>query len=152
MTFKQIDSYMAQNLNQSAFYETKKGAQGGSVAIRAHHSLELALLRLLNIRNARAQANLCTRIPHSERTHPKTHLMNTHLARRHVPRHKRQLRFALMPRRRHGPDLPHECLERVAGLDGRGEAHAEEAQRRGVAAADCADKRAGGEAERREPV
>ena len=74
------------------------------------------------------------------------------LPRRDVLRHERDLRLALVPRRARGPDLPDVRLERVARLDGRGEAHPEEAERGRVPAPDGGDDRARGEAEGGEPV
>lgn len=76
----------------------------------------------------------------------------THLARRNIRRHERDLRLALVPLRLRRPDLPDGRLERVARLHGRGEAHPEQGQRTRVPAADGGDDRARAEAERREPV
>jgi hypothetical protein len=50
------------------------------------------------------------------------------------------------------PDFPDARLELVSRLDGGGEAHAEELERRGVVASCSFDNCAGGEAKRREAV
>lgn len=52
----------------------------------------------------------------------------------------------------HGPNLPDRRLQRVAGLDGRGEAHAEERERGRVSTSNCRDDRTRTEAERGESV
>jgi hypothetical protein len=78
----------------------------------------------------------------------KNKILGSYLPASQVLRNKRDLDRSLGTR----PDLPRLRLERVAGLDGRRESHAEESEAARVAPANRLDQRTRGEAERREPV